>query len=47
VGGEEGVKMLIEHGQLEVIPLGFLRGRSIRRSIIICSEAENLTKEHI
>jgi PhoH-like ATPase len=32
---------------LEVIPLGFLRGRSIRNSIIICSEAENLTKEHL
>lgn len=47
VGGEDGVKMLIENGQLEVIPLGFLRGRSIRKSIIICSEAENLTKEHI
>lgn len=47
VGGEDGVKLLIEHGQLEVIPLGFLRGRSIRKSIIMCSEAENLTKEHI
>ena len=47
VGGEDGVKMLIEHDQLEVIPLGFLRGRSIRNSIIICSEAENLTKEHL
>ena len=47
VGGEDGVKMLIDHDQLEVIPLGFLRGRSIRNSIIICSEAENLTKEHI
>lgn len=47
VGGEEGVKMLIEHDQLEVIPLGFLRGRSIRNAIIICSEAENLTKEHL
>ena len=47
VGGEDGVHMLIENGQLEVIPLGFLRGRSIRNSIIICSEAENLTKEHI
>ena len=32
---------------LEVIPLGFLRGRSIRNAIIISSEAENLTKEHI
>ena len=47
VGGEDGVKLLIEHDQLEVIPLGFLRGRSIRNSIIICSEAENLTKEHL
>jgi PhoH-like ATPase len=47
VGGEEGVKMLIDNDQLEVIPLGFLRGRSIRNSIIICSEAENLTKEHL
>ena len=47
VGGEDGVKMLIEQDQLEVIPLGFLRGRSIRNSIIICSEAENLTKEHL
>jgi predicted ribonuclease YlaK len=47
VGGEDGVKMLIENNQLEVIPLGFLRGRSIRNAIIMCSEAENLTKEHI
>lgn len=47
VGGEDGVKMLIENDQLEVIPLGFLRGRSIRNAIIMCSEAENLTKEHI
>ena len=47
VGGEEGVRLLIQNKQLEVIPLGFLRGRSIRKSIIICSEAENLTKEHL
>ena len=47
MGGEDGVRMLIDGGQLEVIPLGFLRGRSIRKSIIICSEAENLTKEHL
>ncbi len=47
VGGEDGVRLLLEHGQLEVIPLGFLRGRSIRNAIIMCSEAENLTKEHI
>jgi predicted ribonuclease YlaK len=47
VGGPDGVDMLMGSGQLEVIPLAFLRGRSIRNSIIISSEAENLTKEHI
>ena len=46
-GGTEGVIKLVEEGTLEVIPLGFLRGRSIRNAIIISSEAENLTKEHI
>lgn len=46
-GGVEGVTRLIEEKKLEVIPLGFLRGRSIKKSIIISSEAENLTKEHI
>ena len=30
-----------------VEPLQFLRGRNFERSIIMCSEAENLTKEHI
>lgn len=47
VGGADGIDMLTGHGQLEVIPLAFLRGRSIRNAIIISSEAENLTKEHI
>lgn len=47
VGGPDGIDHLIGHGQLEVIPLAFLRGRSIRNAIIISSEAENLTKEHI
>jgi len=46
-GGVDGIDRLIEDGKLEVIPLGFLRGRSIRNSIIISSEAENLTKEHL
>ena len=46
-GGVDGVIRLIDEKKLEVIPLGFLRGRSIKKSIIISSEAENLTKEHI
>lgn len=47
VGGEDGAKMLIYGKKLEIIPLPFLRGRSIKNAIIISSEAENLTKEHI
>ena len=46
-GGIEGLKTLIDMGRLEVIPLGFLRGRSIRNSILYSMESENLTKEHI
>ena len=47
VGGPDGIKLLIEQDKLEVIPLAFLRGRSIRNAVVISSEAENLTKEHI
>lgn len=46
-GGEEGIKKMLENGTLEVIPLGHLRGRSLRNSIVFCSECENLTKQHI
>lgn len=46
-GGIEGVRALIEQDKLEVIPLGFLRGRSIRNSILYSMESENLTKQHI
>ena len=46
-GGPEGLAHLIDRGQLEVIPLGFMRGRSIRNSIIYSMESENLIKQHI
>lgn len=46
-GGIEGLQIWLDQGQLEVIPLAFLRGRSIRNSIIYSMESENLTKEHI
>ena len=46
-GGEDGIKKMLEAGTLEVIPLGHLRGRSLRNSIVFCSECENLTKQHI
>lgn len=46
-GGVEGLQILIDQGKLEVIPLAFLRGRSIKNSIIYSMESENLLKEHI
>ena len=47
VGGVDGLSYMIEKGVVEVVHLGFIRGRDIKNSIILCSEAENLTKEHI
>lgn len=47
VGGVDGLSYMIDKGVVEVVHLGFIRGRDIKNSIILCSEAENLTKEHI
>lgn len=47
VGGEDNLNALIDNKKIEIEHLGFMRGRDIRDSIIICSEAENMTKEQI
>ena len=47
VGGTCGLEILISEDKIEVQHLGFIRGRDIKNSIIISSEAENLTKEHV
>lgn len=47
VGDKAKVEKMIKEGQLEVEPLQSLRGRNIENAIIMCSEAENLTKEHL
>lgn len=47
VGGREALEQMIERGQLEIEHLGFLRGRDIKNSIIFCSEAEHLTRQHV
>ena len=47
VGGKDGLENLISIGQIEVEHLGFIRGRDIKNTIIMCSEAENMTREHI
>lgn len=47
IGGEDGLYKWMNDGKIELQHLGYIRGRDIKNSIIICSEAENLTKEHI
>lgn len=34
-------------GQVEIVPVAYIRGRNFTDSIVIVSEAENLTEEHI
>ena len=45
--GEAGVECMLSNGKLIIEPLQSLRGRNLERTLIMCSEAENLTKEHI
>ena len=47
LGGVDSLEMMISQGKIELVHLGFIRGRDIKNSIIMCSEAENMTKEHI
>lgn len=45
VGGRDGVQMLIDKGQLETVPLLYIRGRSFEDSIIYVTEGQNMTTE--
>lgn len=47
LGGVAGLDVMITQGRIELVHLGFLRGRDLRDSIIYVSEGENLTKEHV
>ena len=47
VGGMDGLKMLMQRGNFEIAPLGYLRGRDFRNCIIFCDEAENLTTAQV
>lgn len=47
LGGKDGLELAINQGRVEVVHLGFIRGRDIKNSIVYCSEAENMTKEHV
>lgn len=47
LGGMDGVQQFIEAGTIEIQHLGFIRGRDIKNTIIMSTEAENLTKQHV
>ena len=47
LAGVDGLEALMDDGKVEVEHLGFIRGRDIKNTIIMCSEAENMTKEHV
>ena len=41
----EKIDSLIKDGEIEVIPIAFLRGRNFSNAIVICDEAQNLTNK--
>lgn len=45
--GIDQVQDWIKTEQLEIVPMGFIRGRSFQDTIIIVNEAQNLTEDHI
>lgn len=47
LGGTDSLEIMLNQGKIEIVHLGFIRGRDIKNSIIMCSEIENMTKEHI
>ena len=47
LGGETGRNMQIMAGNISIEYIGNIRGRDYKNCILYCTEAENLTKEHV
>ena len=47
LGGKDVLESQMMLGKVEVEHLGFMRGRDIKNSVIFCSEAEHLTRDHV
>ena len=45
--GIDMVQRMISEETLEVVPMGYIRGRSFTDSLIIINEAQNLTYDHV
>lgn len=47
LGGVAALEMMLSQEKIEIIHFGHVRGRDFKNSIVMCSEVENMTKEHI
>lgn len=47
IGDTLGLQLLENQGKVEYVHLGHVRGRSFSNSVVICSESQSLTKEHV
>ncbi len=45
--GEDNTKKMMDMGMIEVLPLAYIRGRSIDNSIIIVDEAQNISLKNM
>lgn len=45
--GKEKIDSYIQSGQIEIVPLSFMRGRTFLDACIICDEAQNVTNEQM
>jgi phosphate starvation-inducible PhoH-like protein len=45
--GEGLTQLMLDQGYIEVLPLAYIRGRSIDNSIIIVDEAQNITQKNM
>lgn len=45
VGGEQGLKAMIDGGLIEAPPLLYIRGRSFERCLVYVTEGQNMTQE--
>jgi phosphate starvation-inducible protein PhoH and related proteins len=41
------IKTLMKYGKIEVVPLGFMRGRTLKNSFVLCDEAQNCTSDQL
>lgn len=44
---DEKIQQMIEHGNIKIVPLAYMRGRTFRHSIIIVDEAQNINEEQM